>query len=279
MKKRMVSFFISLAICFSLINTSIFAYGGEVADNIFLLEPKSEYQMAIEATIKQAELQQDDSDENNKTPLDFFKEAFDERANLSPEILEDMGYTDDDICILQSYSNGLCTFEEAATRASAMISSYFSCPIHNSDEYVVRYTWEWNKMPVNIGEDVFTLAYVGIDDQSQALVSKVNDASAAVEYYYMSGTGSYCETEYCDVDGVDESVVAKFDMTKIDNLDAQWVWAKSGFITASISPAVSTGEFSAVQVNGAYGHAEGNVAIEVTVTYSPATGQIFCTIR
>lgn len=286
MKKRIFAFLLAITACFMMGATSAVAYGLEETaerSGSQTVESKSEYQMAIEETQRMEACAEanpqsgNDSSVQAKTPLEEYKEAFDVRAEMDTETLSGMGYSSAEIDILQKYKNGECTFEEAATRAAAVLTPSLTCTTHTKERYVVKYSWEWDKTPVGLGEDSFAMGLYGIDNQSDGFVTKLNSSTAAVTYYYTDNT--YYKVEYPDKDVSSNTVSTKFDSYKLSDLGDRWVWAKKGYITMTVSPAVSGGKtFEAVRAAGEYGHSSKNSAqIDISVSVDVITGDITAT--
>lgn len=248
-------------------------------DSESVMEPKSEYQMALEETQRLESIAQEEnsSENSDKTPIEEYKEAFDARAEMSPEILCGMGYSADEIEILQRYKNGECSFEEAATRAAAVLTPNLKCTKHTTEKYIVEYSWEWDKTPVGLGEDGFALGLYGIDSQSVGFVTKLNSSTAAVTYCYTDGT--YYKVEYPTTDVSTNAVSTKFDSYKLSDSGDRWVWAKRGYIIMNISPAVSGGKtFAAVRAAGEYGHSsKSSSQIDISVSVDVLSGSITAT--
>lgn len=282
MKKRLVAITLSMAICTMMASIPVSAlepviFSDSINDEL-ITEPISEYQMAINETLKMESLAHSGvASEEKTTPLEDYRSAFDLRAEASPEVLIGMGYSDEEIQILQDYRNGVCTFETAAMRASAVFIPELKCTIHEPTRYIVEYEWEWDKTPVGLGQDGFALGIYGIDSQSVGFVTKLNSSTAAVTYYYTDGTYYKVESPTKDTSG--NKVSTKFDSYKLNDLGDRWVWAKSGYIIMNISPAVS-GEktFAAVRAAGEYGHSSKSSAqIDISVTVNVITGDITAT--
>ena len=285
MKRRIFAFLLAITVCSMMGATTAAAYRLEETaerSDSQTMESKSEYQMAIEETQRmdacaKTNLQSgNDSSVQAKTPLEEYKEAFDVRAEMDTETLSGMGYSSAEIDILQKYKNGGCTFEEAATRAAAVLTPSLTCTTHTKERYVVKYSWEWDKTPVGLGEDGFAMGLYGIDNQSNRLITKLNSSTAAVTYFYTDN--SYYKVEFPDKEISQDAVSTKFDSYKLSDLGDRWVWAKRGYITMTISPAVSGGKtFEAVRAAGEYGHSSHRLAqINISVTVS-ATGDITAT--
>ena len=287
--KKMISLCLSLVMIFSLtapavaVENSVYS---EAADNSIVFEDmvsKSEYQMAVEETLRLEAVAEADglseagSKAQNKTPLEEYKEAFDVRAEMDADTLSGMGYSEAEIEVLQKYNSGECSFEEAATRASAVLTPNLTCPTHTEEKYVVKYSWEWDKTPVGLGEDGFAMGLYGIDDESEGFVTKLNSSVVAVTYCYTDNT--HYHIEYPDKDVSSNTVSAKFDSYKLSDTGDRWVWAKKGYITMTVSPAVSGNKtFAAVRAAGEYGHSSKSSAqIDISVSVDVFTGDITTT--
>lgn len=288
MKKRFFAFLLAITTACSMMGaTTAAAYGVEEPlerNNSHAMEPKSEYQMAIEETQRmeacvQAELQSgENSSAQIKTPLEEYKEAFDVRAEMDAETLNGMGYSPAEIDVLQKYKNGECTFEEAATRASAVLTPSLTCTTHTQEKYIVKYSWEWDKLPAGLGEDGCAMGLYGIDDQSSGFVTKLTSSSAAVTYY-CTENNAYYKTVNTDKEVSANTVSTKFDSYKLSDTGNQWIWAKRGYIIMTVSPAVSGGKtFAAVRAAGEYGHSsKGSAQIDISVSVNVLTGNITVT--
>lgn len=277
--KKIISGILCLFVCIMAISSPVLA----LEDNAFL-QPQadkhsstsiSEYQLAIKQTHDNTVSKMTTAD---KTPLEQYKDAFDLRAKEDSDTLKGMGYSDNEIQLLQDYLKGICTFEEAASRASAVLTSDLSCSEYTKTKYTVRYDWVWDKTPVGLGQDGFSIAAYGIDEQSSGFFTKLDSSLASVAYYSTANGKLYkTETQKVDVNG--NAVSTKFASYKMDDVQSQWVWAKRGYIQITISPAVSGGKtFGGVRVAGSYGHSSssGN-KIDISVTVNPLSGDITIT--
>lgn len=284
--KKLLSFFVAFFICFASVTTAT-ANGaemiGESRDNA-IATIKSEYQMAIEETQRLETVEETnwqpclESVAQAKTPLEEYKEAFDIRAAMGAEALRGMGYNDAEIDVLQKYNNGECSFEEAATRASTVLTSSLTSTEHTAKKYTVNYYWSWDKTPVGLGQDGFAMGVYGIDNNSTGFVTKLNSSNAVVTYYY-EDNNTYYHTEYPSKDVTGSTVSAKFDSYKLDNTGDRWVWAKSGYIIMTVAPAVSGSKtFAAVRAAGSYGHSSKSSAkLNISVSVNVTTGNILTT--
>lgn len=272
MKRRILSLVLAIAVCTSLGVTATAAYetdtGVETTSGLNL-EPKSEYQMALEET------QRTRARMGTKTPLEEYKEAFDVRARMDADTLRSMGYSEEEIAILQEYNDGNCSFEEAATKASAVLTPSVSSSMHTGEKYSVTYSWEWDRIPTGLGQDGFAMGLCGIDDQSMGFITKVDIFTASVTYYYTDNVKYKSESPEKTI--TTSGVSAKFQSYKMDDARDRWVFAKKGTMTAIITPAV-TGKtkFAAVRVVGGYGHSSTtrtkiNVSVKVDVKSGDVT--------
>lgn len=205
MKKRAIALALAFVFCISF-SISACAMPDEsettppitdaIIQNAVMQEPISEYQMALEkAAAMEAEAQAHGTPVKFvENPLEAYKRDFEVRAAMDPEILRNVGYSDEDISVLQDYRFGLCTFEEAAARVAAELTPTIWCSLFTPEKYTISYSWEWNKLPASVGVDGFALAGYGINSQNQTFETRISLTSSSVQYYKMSG--EYYKSEY-----------------------------------------------------------------------------------
>ena len=82
------------------------------------------------------------------------------------------GYSSEEVSLMKAYLSGSVSFDVAAMRASASLSSDLRCTKHTSTQYTCVYSWEWDKIPA--GEDTagYALTMVGINENSQSIETK-----------------------------------------------------------------------------------------------------------
>lgn len=104
----------------------------------------------------------------------------------------------------------------------------------------------------------------GINSSSYAFETKVTNKASSVTYYYTNNT--FYRGEYPTVETNGSSVICTFDSFK--NVPDGYVWAKNGYVTVTIEPAVSGGTtFAAARARGQYAHSttsSGSIGIDVT---------------
>ena len=275
MSRRSIAILLSMALCLPMLS-STFAAAEETEDlNLnqdVEVTNQVEYQMAVEKTA-QMESHGTEAQEDGMTPIEEYKEEFDKRAAMPSEILSGMGYSDEEIAMLESYRKGEIPFETAAIATEAALASSLVCTTHSSDRYIVQYTWEWDKTPLGLGEDSFSMGLYGINASSVGIVTKLNSASLTVRYYYTDGT--YYKIEAPSKTTSANSVSASFDSYKQDSTGSRWVWAKKGTLIMNISPAVNGVALAAVRAAGEYGHSDKRTAtVNVSVSVNMLTGTI-----
>lgn len=276
--KKMISFMLSIWFLFSISGNLVSAnYSLDTESGIFLSETTiSEYQMAINET---AENNLSQTNSEVKTPLQEYKESFDARAQLDTTVLTGMGYTKEEIEVLQKYNEGKYTFEEAASRASAVLTTTLTCPTHTSQLYTLKYEWLWDKTPSGLGIDGIGLGAVGFDSENLSIgtVSNEQTTYAHVYYYYLDGT--YYRSESASVTKTGSNATAQFDTYKINSNSTRWVWAKNGYLQISISPNLDTGRTLAnVRAGADYGHSTNDATqFSISVDVNPAASSITTT--
>lgn len=223
-----------------------------------------------EAVLEQSRVYNQQRSARGIDPLVEFEKGFTERAAFSELELKGMGYSKEEIAVLKEYLKGNISLENAATRASAKLTASLTNSKHTTTQYTCKYSWSWDKTPVGLGEDGFALAMSGIDSKSKHFETKKMSSTASISYNYTDGTFYKSESPSTDTSG--NSVECTFDSYKLNSLGDRWVWAKSGYITLSIAPAVSNSTtFECVRTYGEYAHSttsSGTIDISVTVNAS-----------
>lgn len=272
MKKRMVGLLLAMVMCVTLCVPSfaISAEDSEIDESGFSV---SEYEMVLNAQQDWIAAQgiqvQSENAESTPAPLEEFQKSFDARAKLPTDVLKGYGYSDEKISILKQYEKGEIPFEVAAMSASARLVGNIYCGTHMATKYSLTYEWEWDVLPNGLGRDGFGLGLQGIDNQSDGFNTKIDSSAASVTYYYMTGTRYRAENVSKSPNT--NTISATFDSYKLTDSGDRWVWAKSGYLTMTISPTVSGGkQFAAVRARGEYSHSSNdkidlNLAISVDV--------------
>ena len=252
--KKHISFVLVLLI---VVGNITFAHALDSAPDISTVEfvSTSEYEMF-----------QNDLDELRKTDAVRAKQLqkeyiqrFNQRASLPVETLLNFGYTEEQIKTLKEYSAGNISFESAASLTSAVLNTFMSAPTHTTSQYSFYYSWTWTSVPVNLYEDGVGLVAMGINPQSQNFDVKIDAKNSIITYYYT--TGSYYGQENATISTSNAAVNSTFDLYKQNSLGTEYVWAKSGNITMTVSPTVEGGAtFAAARARGEYGHATSHVS-------------------
>ena len=127
----------------------------------------SEYEIAV-----QESLQFQRSGQSGEDPLAAYERAFKKLCELPADMLMNNGYSSEEVSLMKAYLSGSVSFDVAAMRASASLSSDLRCTKHTSTQYTCVYSWEWDKIPA--GEDTagYALTMVGINENSQSIETK-----------------------------------------------------------------------------------------------------------
>lgn len=127
----------------------------------------SEYEIAV-----QESLQFQRSGQSGEDPLAAYERAFKKLCELPADMLMNNGYSSEEVSLMKAYLSGSVSFDVAAMRASASLSSDLRCTKHISTQYTCVYSWEWDKIPA--GEDTagYALTMVGINENSQSIETK-----------------------------------------------------------------------------------------------------------
>ena len=124
MPRCSIAILLSMALCLPMLS-STFAAAEETEDldlnQDVEVTNQGEYQIAVEKTA-QMESHGTEAQEDGMTPIEEYKEEFDKRAAMPSEILSGMGYSEEEIAILESYRKGEIPFETAAIATEAALA-------------------------------------------------------------------------------------------------------------------------------------------------------------
>lgn len=187
MKKRLLSLFLCATALISLFSINSFASFNSISSiyenknqNTTTINTMSEYEIAV-----QESLQFQRSGQSGEDPLAAYERAFKKLCELPADMLMNNGYSSEEVSLMKAYLSGSVSFDVAAMRASASLSSDLRCTKHTSTQYTCVYSWEWDKIPA--GEDTagYALTMVGINENSQSIETKKVAQNSSVYYYYI----------------------------------------------------------------------------------------------
>ena len=271
MKKRFICIFMIATLLLSTVSS--FAYQENDLSSTFSptveMTTISEYEEALHLTEQLNAVKEFDAISNDITPLDEYKLAFDERAQLPAETLKDLGYSEEEIQLLKDYADGKLSFDEVAPRASAVLSTVLSSSLYTTTQYKVRYTWSWDKTPAGTKKDTAILAVQGIDSSSHTLNTRISNKESKVTYY-VDDTYNKVESATLEVNG--SYVTATYNKYKLTDNGNNWMWVKSGYLEVTLVPSISGGDtFAAVRARGELAVPTPHVdSYSIAVAYSPS---------
>ena len=184
-------------------------------------------------------------------PMETYRQAFTERCAESEETLRDFGYSDDEISVMKAYLAGEETFEYAATRATSGVTGTLSCSKHTPAQYQLRYSFVWDKFPVNVADAAITLGANGYTGNMicEAILDRYSYNIAYVNSSGQATTASVKPTLKPNGAGL----AANFPQITTSSDKSQNVWVRSGYLDMSVSPMdTSAGTFTKVRGYGSY---------------------------
>ncbi|MEQ2655885.1 hypothetical protein AAAT68_03350 [Lawsonibacter asaccharolyticus] len=272
MKKRLLSLFLCATALISLFSINSFASFNSISSiyenknqNTTTINTMSEYEIAV-----QESLQFQRSGQSGEDPLAAYERAFKKLCELPADMLMNNGYSSEEVSLMKAYLSGSVSFDVAAMRASASLSSDLRCTKHTSTQYTCVYSWEWDKIPA--GEDTagYALTMVGINENSQSIETKKVAQNSSVYYYNEDGTYYKYETPSTTVR--QNYIVCYYDKYKINDEGDSRIWAKRGNVSYSVTPVISVNYFEALRAQGAYFSSDqGGVDISVSFSYGVAS--------
>ena len=267
MKNKLLAIICAFMLIFPLSLSTSFASDKDAFVDVFADQTNtvSEYEMLMEDASRE-----DISPEESNALITSYKEKFSERSSNSPEILKQMGYTEEQIIAMKEYLEGNMTFEEAARIASATLTSTLSCPIHTTSKYIVSYSWTWNAVPSYTQRDSTALIMIPINSSGVAMTGTNTNDIGVIYYYKTTGTldsSVYISTSDGSMEKDHEKLISYFDMMTTNGQDI--IWAKSGYITKTIVPTSQTASFDTLRAKGCYGHSQSTsypvVSVGITI--------------
>jgi|GEM_PF-7123133 len=203
-----------------------------------------------------------DAIEINKIRMIDYKKELEDRASLSVEQLANMGYTDQQIGVLKSYSGSEM---ETVTLAATLTLSITKGTIANGNYtynastdrcyWKNTYTWKWDVGPLFMGNDTVAAGWA----PTMSLSAGTNKT-----YYKNNYTGASAgsTSQSFSLKGTNTIQCKNFTMAK--NLDTSfrpakydWAYKGSGYVTATGATQIRD-----LQMEIAYGHA--------TISLSPS---------
>lgn len=281
--KKLVSTFLAMSVAFSTMlsagavnanlpemeNMDEFMYVD--GENSKIVKVRTEYEMAILATERMEAIQ---SRTASLTPLEEYEIGFSELAAESRESLIACGYSDEQVDAMKAYLDGELSFEEAATRASAELTTTLECLKHTKSKYTVEYSWEWDQRPSKHNEECVALGLLGIDEDSDSFETVIVSKSARIEYY--DGMGEFYESDNPSISadpGQGSGVSVSYDSYPVDSTGLERLWTKAGFIRMSCEPIMANASFAAAKVRGEMAKTSGN-DLSASFSFAYIIGQL-----
>ena len=125
------------------------------------------------------------------------------------------------------------------------------------------------------------LGLAAMNKKGVSIGAKKSGLVSEITYYRTAGTSYKTITATSDNShyGIDYSlnsnkIVTKFKSYLMDEQGASWVWAKKGYITYTITPAVENTKFACVRVGDSYAHSTSNSGVSSISISIGASGSV-----
>lgn len=202
------------------------------------------------------------------------EEAFLEQAKLPEEVLLKYGYTDEQVELIKNYDGSPITRESKMFKASATISAGITLNTYGEDEYKFTYSWVWSGKPFNNGKDIVAMRWATYNSNANAVASTIRTKSSNVEYYDFYG--DFYSSTSPSISSEEDSIYFTFPLEKKNDLGSEYVWAKEGYIKATVKKVASSLHY--IRIRGSYGKSTTSIIPGITIgkegvsfTFSPST--------
>lgn len=288
MKKRMISLLLVLALVVG-ICPAAFAGEGDTAEKAVAEEVTySEFELYQDVLSRSdAELMESGYTESEIDEIrNFsFEDAFLERAKLSQEELEGLGYTDEQIRILKEYNGEPITATSEILRAAAQCTGKMTLMSASTSTIYYGYSWTWSTMPSFDLGDKAVLAWVAVDTQGHRVSVSPISKSGYLNYYSTATNKLHTQTPLTvQLDKRQESVWADIGPKKVvpEETDGTMViWAKQGVINVKLQIDAAPGANSLylIKSSGVVGHKYLACEVDYTVSVGASSAGAVLTLE
>lgn len=204
-----------------------------------------------------------------------FEEGFLEQSKLPEEVLLNFGYTEEQVKLIKNYDGSPITRDSAMVRASASISAGVTLNTSSTSRYKFTYSWVWSGKPISNGTDICAMRWAAYSSSGGPLGASIGTTDSNVEYYDFYG--NFYHSKSPSITEEDDSIYITFPMEKKNSTGDEYVWAKEGYIKATINK-LGTSGMNFVRIRGAYGRSTSKVTPTLNVSskgvsfsFSPAS--------
>lgn len=203
-----------------------------------------------------------------------YESALQDRAALSDDILESLGYTDDQIGILRAYSEGELAYEVAATATSSTCTGTLTRVSCGTNFIKIRYKWVWNICPTWVLHDRAAVGYLGVDSTGsfKAIEADEETSSCSLKYKYVFNDGSVSQVteEPESFDVLSYGATCTYDEGTVLGNSTFYKWMAEGTMTIKITP-VGDYTFSYVYALGKVAHKVVSGSLTPSVTFGTSS--------
>lgn len=182
-----------------------------------------------------------------------FEDALRLRSSLPEKQLLELGYSEEEIEILQAYAHG-ARITDAEMRAVAGTCTGALVPGHiNTKEASFYYKWEWDHCPVVTLTDAAAVRWVAYNNTNIGVVPTLVDSTIN---YYTGNTYVLSEsgTSEPGLDVNSKNITFPMNYSAGGNSQADSMWAKNGVIQIDIKVGMSNYSMDYLEIGALYGH-------------------------
>lgn len=239
-----------------------------MVDNFISFEPVSELEMyfdLIDASTSELKARGVTTKQINELKSINFEEGFLEQSKLPEEVLLNFGYTEEQVKLIKNYDGSPITRDSAMVKASATIGAGVTLNTSSTSRYKFTYSWVWTGKPISNGTDICAMRWSAYSSSGSPLGASIGTTDSSVEYYDFYGDLYEYETPSITED--DDSIYITFPLEKKDSNGDEYVWAKEGYLKATINK-LGTSGMDFVRIRGAYGRSTSKVTPGISLSSS-----------
>lgn len=187
------------------------------------------------------------------------EEILQQRADMSVQELQNMGYSIDRIKMIKEYDGSPLSESPEVRGVFADITGRLYVETYGKSKMSVMFSWSWSAQPVLFFgvQDIVSCGFAGTNNNNLPCTMRFDDkvSICRVNYYQMDGnTPVYIgsKDQKIVVKNVHQHVEVKFNMSDVVNVG--WGWAKSGYFLVGIKEEKTLNRLYSGTFAFGYGH-------------------------
>ena len=201
-----------------------------------------------------------------------FEDALLERASHTEEELYAMGYTDEQINLLQAYDGSPLTVDNPVIAATAVCTGSVTFHSYNTStgQLMFLYHFSWSVQPLYGHKDNVAVTWKGVDKDAHYMSSSATYKRGTI-YYSSTSTGEDYKSESLALNAMPgfDGYEAEYESLQVvpEHNGTLAVWAKEGYLWFGVTPD-GNNTFNMLKVYGAVGHVTKKISASSSIGYS-----------